>query len=134
MIKFSELKKGDYVLAESEGQAWQGEVIDFNHNEKEICVDNGVQGMYFKSEDLYPLPVDEEQLLKLKFTKQLNENGSVKYLKGAFRVQTPKQDDFSHFEIWYRDEKRIITHPIPMHVLQNHYIAMTKVHLNDQVI
>ena len=134
MIKFSELKKGDYVLAESDGQAWQGEVTNFNNDEKEICVNNGVQEMYFKAEDLYPLPTDEDQLLKLKFTKHVNEDGSVKYLKGAFRVQTPKQDDFSHFEIWYRDEKRIITDPVSLHVLQNHYTAMTKVHLTGQVI
>ena len=58
----------------------------------------------------------------------------VKYLKGAFRIQTPKQDDFSHFEIWYRDEKRMIADSIPLHVLQNHYEAMTKVHLTDRVI
>lgn len=134
MIKFNELKKGDYVLAESDGQSWRGEVVDFNHNEKEICVDNGVQGMYFNQEDLYPLPVDEEQLLKLKFTKHVNDDGSVKYSKGAFRVQTPKQDEFSHFEIWYRNEKRLITHSIPVHVLQNHYNDMTKVHLTDEVI
>jgi len=134
MIKFNELKPGDYVLAESDGQAWRGEVTDMNHDEKEICVNNGVQGMYFNQEDLYPLPVDEDQLLKLKFAKHVNADGSVKYMKGAFRIQTPKQDDFSHFEIWYRDEKRIITHPIPVHVLQNHYTAMTKVHLNDQPI
>jgi hypothetical protein len=134
MIKFNELKKGDYVLAESDGQSWRGEVVDFNHNEKEICVDNGVQGMYFNQEDLYPLPVDEEQLLKLKFTKHVNDDGSVKYSKGAFRVQTPRQDEFSHFEIWYRNEKRLITHSIPVHVLQNHYNDMTKVHLTDEVI
>ena len=90
--------------------------------------------MYFRADDLYPLPIDEDQLLKLKFTKHVNEDGSVKYMKGAFRIQTPKQDDFSHFEIWYRDEKRIITNPIPLHALQNHYTAMTKVHLTDEVI
>jgi hypothetical protein len=134
MIKYNELKQGDYVLAESDGQAWQGEVTNFNNDEKEVCVNNGVQEMYFKSEALYPLPVDEEQLLKLKFTKHVNEDDSVKYMKGAFRIQTPKQDDFSHFEIWYKNEKRIITHPIPVHVLQNHYLAMTKVHLTDDVI
>lgn len=134
MIKFSELKPGDYVLAESDGQAWRGEVTQFNHNEKEICVNNGVQGMYFRPEDLYPLPLDEEQLTKLKFTKHVNEDGSIKYMKGAFRIQIPEQDNFSHFEIWYRNEKRVITHPIPVHVLQNHYAAMTKVHLNDEVI
>ncbi|MEO6906184.1 MAG: hypothetical protein ABI148_07470 [Ginsengibacter sp.] len=134
MIKFSELKKGDYVLAESDGQAWQGEVTNFNNDEKEICVNNGVQEMYFKADDLYPLPMDEDQLLKLKFTKHVNEDGSVKYMKGAFRIQTHEQNDFSHFEIWYRDEKRIITDPISLHVLQNHYTAMTKVHLTDEVI
>ncbi len=134
MIKINELKVGDYVLAESDGQAWRGEVTDFNHDEKEICVNNGVQDLYFPQEALYPLPVDEEQLLRLKFTKHANQDGSVKYLKGAFRIQTPKQDDFSHYEIWYRDEKRIITHPIAVHELQNHYTAMTKVHLTDQEI
>jgi hypothetical protein len=134
MIKFSELKQGDYVLAESDGQAWRGEVTNFNNDEKEICVNNGIQEMYFLEEDLYPLPLDEEQLLKLKFSKHVNEDGSVKYMKGAFRLQIPEQDDFSHFEIWYRDEKRIITHPIPVHVLQNHYTAMTKVHLTEQPI
>jgi hypothetical protein len=134
MIKFSELKQGDYVLAESDGQAWRGEVTNFNNDEKEICVNNGIQEMYFLEEDLYPLPLDEEQLLKLKFSKHVKEDGSVKYMKGAFRLQIPEQDDFSHFEIWYRDEKRIITHPIPVHVLQNHYTAMTKVHLTEQPI
>lgn len=134
MIKFSDLKQGDYVLAESDGQAFRGEVTDFNFNEKEIAVNNGVQEFYFKGEDLYPIPLDEEQLLKLKFAKQVNADGSVKYLKGAFRIQTPEQDNFSNFEVWYRDEKRLIQHHIPLHVLQNHYLAMTKVHLTDQAI
>lgn len=134
MIKFSELKVGDYVLGETDGQAWRGTVTTFNNDEKQVCVDTGVQEMYFDQEDLYPLTVDEEQLLQLKFTKHVNEDGSVKYMKGAFRIQTPKQDDFSSFEIWYRNEKRLITHPIPVHVLQNHYNAMTKVHLTDEEI
>ncbi|HEY9340675.1 MAG TPA: hypothetical protein VIQ23_03775 [Hanamia sp.] len=132
MIKFSELRKGDYVLAESDGQAWQGEVTDFNNDEKEIAVNNGVQEFYFKSEDLYPIPLDEEQLLKMKFQKHVNDDGSIKYMKGAFRIQTPDQDNFSNFEIWYRDEKRVIMQPIYLHQLQNHYEAMTKVHLTNQ--
>jgi hypothetical protein len=134
MIKFSDLKQGDYVLAESDGQAFRGEVTDFNSDEKEIAVNNGVQEFYFKGEDLYPIPLDEEELLKLKFTKQVNPDGTVKYLKGAFRIQTPEQDNFSNFEVWYRDERRIIQHHIPLHVLQNHYLAMTKGHLTDQPI
>ncbi len=134
MIKFSELKAGDYVLAESDGQAWDGEVTDFNHDEKEISIYNGVQDFWFKGEDLYPLPLDEKQLIKLKFKKQVNEDGTVKYMKGAFRIQTPSQDDFSHFEIWYRNETRVMTQPISVHQLQNHYLEMTKVHLTDDTI
>jgi hypothetical protein len=134
MIKFNDLKAGDYVLAESDGQAWEGEVTDFNHDEKEISVYNGVQEFYFKSEDLYPIPLDENQLLKLKFKKHVNEDGSVKYMKGAFRIQTPQQDNFSNFEMWYRYEKRIMTQPISVHQLQTHYLEMTKVHLTDDVI
>ena len=77
MIKFNELKKGDYVLAESDGQSWRGEVTNFNHNEKEVCVNNGVQELYFPQEALFPLPVDEKQLLDMKFTKLVNENGKI---------------------------------------------------------
>lgn len=134
MINFSELKTGDYVLAESDGQAWTGEVTDFNHDEKEISVYNGVQDFWFTEEELYPLTVDEKQLFNLKFQKHVNDDGSVKYMKGAFRIQTPQQDNFSNFEIWYRDEKRIMTQPISVHQLQNHYLDMTKVHLTDEII
>jgi hypothetical protein len=134
MINFNELKIGDYLLAESDGQAWAGEVSDFNYDEKEISVYNGVQDFWFRRDELYPLPLDENQLFKLKFQKHLNDDGSVKYMKGAFRIQTPQQDNFSNFEIWYRDEKRIMTHPIAVHQLQNHYLEMTKVHLTDDVI
>jgi hypothetical protein len=134
MIKFSELKTGDYVLAKSDGQAWAGEVTDFNHDEKEISVYNGVQDFWFRDEDLDPLPLDENQLFKLKFQKHVNDDGSVKYSKGAFRIQTPQQDNFSNFELWYRDERRVMLHPISVHQLQNHYLQMTKVHLTDDVI
>lgn len=134
MIKFSELKQGDYVLAETDGQAWRGEVTDFNNDEKEIAVNNGVQEFFFKSEDLYPIPVDEAELMKMNFRKKVNEDGSVKYMKDAFRILTPEQDNFSNYEIWYRDEKRQILQPIYLHQLQNHHLDMTKVHLTNELV
>lgn len=133
MIKFQDLKKGDYVLAEQDGSTWAGEVINLNGDEKEVCVDNGVQGFWFNPEQLSPLPLDDEQLLKLNFQKEEMEDGSVKYKKGAFRILIPAKNDFSHFEMWYRDEKRQMLHPISVHQLQNHYLDMTKVHLTDEV-
>jgi len=133
MIKYQDLKAGDYVLAEQDGTTWPGEVTNLNGDEKEICVNNGVQEFWFKADQLKPLPLDEEQLLKFNFEKEVLEDGSVKYKKGAFRILLPKNDDFSEFDIWYREEKRHILHPIPVHQLQNHYLEMTKVHLNDEV-
>ena len=132
MIKFHELKVGDYVLAEYGGKITEGEITGFNRDEKEICIYDGIQEFWFKPEDLRPLPLDDEQLKKLNFQKEENGDGSVKYLKGAFRILIPRKDDFSNFEIWYRDEKRLIMHPISVHQLQNHYLNMTKVQLTDE--
>jgi hypothetical protein len=133
MIKFQELKAGDYVLAEYEGKVTQGEVTDFNRDEKEICINDGIQEFWFKADQLKPLPLDDEQLMKLNFNKQVNDDGSVKYMKGAFRILIFSADDFSRMEIWYRDERRQISHPISVHNLQNHYLEMTKVHLTEEV-
>ena len=131
MINFNEIKTGDYVLASNDGIVWQGEVTNLNGDEKEICVYNGVQDFWFKSEELNPLPLSDEQLRKLKFTKEQMPDGTVKYKKGAFRMLLPGEGQFSRFEIWYRDEKRQIMQPIAVHQLQNHYSDMTKVHLTD---
>jgi hypothetical protein len=131
MIKFSDLKQGDYVLATNDGQSWRGEVKDFNNDEKQICINNGTQDFWFKSENLFPIILDDTSLLKLNFKKVVNEDGTVKYMKDAFRILIPKAEDFSRFEIWYRDEKRQIMEPIFLHQLQNHYLDMTKVYLTD---
>ena len=131
MIKFQDLRQGDYILAEFDGSKEHVEVTQFNYDEKEICVDNGVQEFWFKEDELYPLILNEEQLLKLNFQKQVHDDGSVKYLKGAFRIQLTKDGDFSDFEMWYREDRRHIKQPIAVHELQNHYYQMTKVELNE---
>ena len=132
MINYNEIKTGDYVLASNDGVVWQGEVTNLNGDGKEVCVYNGVQDFWFKSDELQAIPLNDEQLQKLMFTKETLSDGSVKYKKGAFRILLPAEDQFSRFEIWYRDEKRQILNPIAVHQLQNHYHDMTKVHLNDQ--
>lgn len=132
MINFNEIKTGDYVLASNDGVVWQGEVTNLNRDAKEVCVYNGVQDFWFKGDELQSIPLDNEQLQKLMFTKETLSDGSVKYKKGAFRILIPSEGQFSKYEIWYRDEKRQILNPIAVHQLQNHYHDMTKVHLNDQ--
>ena len=129
MIKFQELKEGDIVNAEYEGEMYEGIVTDLNREDKEICVETDVQEFWFTPEQLYPIPLDEEQLKKFDFEKEENEDNSVKYMKGPFRILLPEKGNFSSFEMWYREDRRHITHPISVHELQNHYHQMTKVEL-----
>lgn len=132
MIKFSDIKTGDFIMGEYEGKMWEGEVTRLNGDEKQVCVETGVQEFWFEQDHLYPIPLNEEQLLKLNFTKHENGDGSVKYLKGAFRLLIPHQGDFSKLEIWYREDKRHNPNIHYVHQLQNHYFEMTKVHLTKE--
>jgi hypothetical protein len=132
MIKFHEIKVGDYLIADNDGDKKQGEVTDLNGNEKQVCVNTGAQDFWYETEQLSAIPLDDDQLTKLKFLKEEHEDGTVKYMKGAFRMLLPAKDNFSRFEIWYRDEHRHILQPINVHQLQNHFYDMTKVHLNDE--
>lgn len=129
MIRFSDLKPGDLVIAEYEGEKWQGVVKELNRDEKEVCVETPVQEFWFSPEHLFPIPLSDEQMTNLGFTKAANGNG-VKYMKDSFRVQVPAEHDFSSLEIWWREDRRDLDHPISVHELQNHYYQMTKVELN----
>ncbi|MBL0146876.1 MAG: hypothetical protein IPP48_15310 [Chitinophagaceae bacterium] len=132
MIKFHEIKVGDYVIADNDGDKQQGEVTNLNRDEKQVCVDTGVQEFWYSPGQLSAIPLDDAQLERLKFTHQENEDGTVKYMKGAFRMIAPQKGDLSKLEIWYRDEKRHIMEPLNVHNLQNHFYEMTKVHLNEE--
>lgn len=132
MIKYQELRIGDYVIANNGGDRCRGEVSRLNGNEKQVEVNTGSQSFWYETEQLSPLPINEEELLGLKFNKHVNEDGTLKYMKGAFRMLVPKEGDFSRMEIWYRDETRHIISPISLHNLQNHFYEMTKVYLNDE--
>ncbi len=132
MIKYSDIRIGDYLKAEYEGKAWEGEVVNLNGDEKQVCVETDVQEFWFEPEHLYPLELSEEALLKLNFKKQVNDDGSVKYLKGSFRIVTPVAGDFSKMEIWYREDRRHNPNVHYVHQLQNQYLDMTKVHLTSE--
>jgi hypothetical protein len=129
MIRFQDLKVGDFVIAEFDGEKWEGTVKDLNREDKEVCVETEVQEFWFKPDNLYGIPLSDEQLVKLGFIRQLNDDNSIKYLKGAFRVYLPNKDNFSDLEIWYREDHRVLHQPITVHELQNHYNQMTKVDL-----
>jgi hypothetical protein len=132
MIKFHEIKIGDIVQADFEGQRSEGEVTELNHEDKEICVETDVQDFWYTPDQLHPIPLDEDQLMKFRFEKQVNGDQSIKYLRGPFRILIPNTGNFSSFEMWYREDRRHMHHPVMVHELQNLYKEMTKVPLTRE--
>ena len=49
MIKFKDIRKGDYLIADNDGDILQGEVVDLNGDEKQVCVDTGTQEFWFET-------------------------------------------------------------------------------------
>jgi hypothetical protein len=130
MIRFQDIKEGDIIQADFAGTRFEGEVLELNHEDRQVRVHNGDQEDWFDPGDLYPIPVDDHQLEKLGFEKQVNGDQTVKYMRGPFRVMIPAMGQFDEFEIWYREDRRHIHHPIGVHELQNFYHQMTKVDLS----
>ncbi len=134
MIKFSDIRIGDYLKAEYDGKMWEGEVVNLNGDEKQVCVQTEVQEFWFETAQLYPIALSEEALLALNFARQSNDDGSVKYMKGSFRVVTPRAGDFSSIEMWYREDRRHHPDVHYVHQLQNQYLDMTKIHLTAEAM
>ncbi|HEY2721034.1 MAG TPA: hypothetical protein VGI82_04885 [Chitinophagaceae bacterium] len=129
MLKLGELKAGDIIKVNDDGIEREGTVVEISHEEHQALVDNGIQEFWYAPEEMQTIPVDEQQLLKLGFQKQeLGEEG-IKYMKGAFRLVTPREGDFSNIEMWYREDRRHFNHPLGVHQLQNLHLQMTKVPL-----
>jgi hypothetical protein len=129
MIKFHEIRVGDLVLAAYNGNQTEGVVLELDHEDKLVNVQTGDQENFYTPENLFPILVDDQQLKKFNFEKLVNPDESVKYMRGPFRILLPKKDQFDNFEIWYREDRRHIAHPLGVHELQNHYHQMTKVDL-----
>ena len=128
MLKIGELKQGDIIKVNDDGVEREGTVVSISHEEHQALVDNGIQEFWYSPEDMKPIPVDESQLKQLGFVKE-ESNGSVKYKKDSFRLVIPKEGDFSHIEMWWREDRRHFNFPLGVHQLQNLHHDMTKVPL-----
>ena len=127
MLKLGELKEGDIVRIEDEGVSREGTVVDISREEKQALINNGIQEFWYDLDQIYPVPLDDEQLTRLGFVKEV-DGDSVKYMKGPFRIVIVN-NNFSDIEMWYREDRRHFNTPIGVHQLQNLYHNMTKVHL-----
>ncbi len=135
MIKISELKEGDFVMVNNEGAKMEGEVLEVDNVQHMALLEtNDQQDFWYKGDELSPIPLSDAALQKINFQCEDHADGSVKYIKGAFRIQLNKKDDFSNISFWYREDKRHVNQPIALHQLQNYYLQMTKVHLTAEAI
>jgi hypothetical protein len=134
MINFHEINIGDLVLSEYGGQIKEGEVINLNGDEKQVCVESGDQEFWFEAEHVFPIPLSDEQMLSLNFSKEIHEDGSVKYFKDSFRLVIKADHDFSSLEMWYREDKRVHPDVHYVHQLQNQFLQMTKVPLTKDIV
>ncbi|SFE10858.1 hypothetical protein SAMN05518672_104512 [Chitinophaga sp. CF118] len=133
MINLHDVKAGDAVLVEYEGNTFEGQVLEVNREDKQVCVRTGEQVFWYNLSDLYPIPLNEAQLLKLKFKKDdpisALGNGNV-YVRGPFTVKLYELGDGQPAtRLDYRDEHREIKESITVNQLQNHYQEMTNFHL-----
>jgi hypothetical protein len=134
MIRYNELKEGDFVIAEYEGKQWEGVVNRLDVDQQQACVETEVQEFWFTPEHLFPIPISEKELFRLNFQKEEQADGSVRYMKGPFRLEIKAPGDFSDLRAWYREDIRHWNYLMPVHELQNHYLAMTKMPLTRDVM
>jgi hypothetical protein len=129
MLKIGNLKSGDIINVNDEGVVREGTVVSISYEENQALVNNGVQEFWYTPSEMTAVPLDENQLTRLGFSKEDLEGG-VKYKRDSFRLVTPKKGDFSTVEMWWREDRRNFSFPLAVHELQNLYLDMTKVHLN----
>ncbi len=129
MLKIGDLKQGDIISVDDEGVRREGTVVRVSHEEHQALVNNGVQEFWYSPEEMFPVLLNEEELVKLGFEKEDVESGS-KYKRNSFRLVTPQKGDFSSVEMWYREDRRHFNTHLGVHELQNLHLDMTKVHLD----
>ncbi|MDX2049197.1 MAG: hypothetical protein SFU87_20605 [Chitinophagaceae bacterium] len=133
MIKLQDLKVGDIVMVEFEGQMIDGDVTEISKGDKKACVLHGEQEFWYDWHDLHPVPLTEEQLVKLNFEVVDENTGSGNgqlYVRGPFSLKFLKKNNDTDILLTYRDEQRLLHESLYVHQLQNHYKGMTNFDLH----
>ena len=121
-----------FILHKNIAPLSEGKVLGLDIPANQACVLNQAgQENWYGPEDLFPIPLTEEQLVKLKFKKAeeppVNGDGQA-WVRGPFTVVLQDGAD-PHTVLHYRDETRNIAGSLMVHELQNHYQGMTLFHL-----
>lgn len=134
MVKITDLKQGDIVHVLDEGVEKEGVVIELQYDQDMVCIDNGTQAFWYTLEQIVPVPITEHRLIHLLGFEKEEQPDGVKYKKGPFRMVVHDPGNFTNMDVWYREDRRHFNHPLYIHELQNHYLQMTKVHLERSAV
>lgn len=131
MIPLHDLKEGDVVYAEYEGQDTRGIVKQIDRETHQVCVvTNDDQESWYAAEEVDPVALTAEELHLLQFEPTTPAtDGTVDYIRGPFTIRLAAEGDFSHLTLLYRSEQPRVVHDVAVHELQNHYMQMTNFHL-----
>jgi hypothetical protein len=128
MLKLNDLKPGDIISINDEGIEREGMVVRVSREDHQALVNNGIQEFWYSPQEMSAIPLDEAQLTRLGFTREVVDGG-MKYKKDSFRLVTPRAGDFSNIDMWWREDRRHFSFPIGVHELQNLHLDMTKIPL-----
>jgi hypothetical protein len=125
MMRLTEVKAGDIVVADFEGQKRVGDVLEVSRGDKKALVAHGENEFWYNMTDLYAVPLDGEILTELGFAKVDNPTNGMSYERGPFTLQYVHTDVDVYNLLHYRDETRHVHNMQYLHQLQHHYKAMT---------
>jgi hypothetical protein len=133
MLKLSELKEGDIVMVDFEGQMRVGDIMEVSLGDKKARVAHGDNEFWYSLGDIYAVPADEQHLLELGFIKVMNDHSDGElFERGPFSLQIVRKGANNHYLLHYRDETRHILDLRFLHQLQHHYKGMTNFELTWQ--
>jgi hypothetical protein len=130
MLKLNEVREGDIVLADFEGQKRVGDVLEVSRGDKKARIAHGENEFWYDLHHIYAVPLEHEILAELGFQRTTAEDNLVVYERGPFSLQFVRDRNESFSLLHYRDETRHVHNMDFLHQLQHHYRAMTNFELS----
>lgn len=133
MIHLHDLKAGDWVLADYEGNRYEGSAEELSYEKVYIRIAFNDHLNWYDPKELEPVPLTEEQLVSFGFVKSTDPIMGGKgeaWIRGPFKVIYPEKNNTQHIILECLPEQpRELKQGLMVHELQHHYHGMTKVFL-----
>jgi hypothetical protein len=117
MLELNEVREGDIVLADFEGQKRVGDVLDVSRGVKKARIAHGENEFWFDLQHIFAVPLESEILSELGFTKTTAEENLAVYERGPFSIRFVREQNDSFSLLHYRDETRHVHNMDYLHQL-----------------